>query len=86
MIANAEEGSAGYEALAAAIILQAAADYQTARKILKGKGPKVTYLGGCRSESAAYILQEVEAFFRSRWFGVLCDIDPQKVLRHLKGY
>jgi len=86
MIANAEEGWAGYEALAAAIILQAVADYQTARKILKGKGPKVTYLGGHRSESAAYIVKEVELFFRSRWFGVLCDIDPQMVLRRLKGY
>lgn len=81
---RAHSDDVGFEALAAAIVMQAVEDYKTARRILAGKGPKVTYLGKRRTKSAELIIEEVELFLNSQWFGLLCDIDPEMILRKLR--
>lgn len=75
----AGKGSAGvkaYEALANAIIVQAALDYRTARRRLR-KHPG--------NEDALRMKREVEQFFVSGWFELLSDADGQVILERLKG-
>lgn len=74
----------GYEALAVAIIKQAILDYQFADQVAKGQK---------RISEAAYnnrmagvadkTKNEVVRFFKSKWYGTLCDIDPNRILRLL---
>lgn len=58
-----------YEELANAIVLQAVKDY---REALKDEEGKITRL-------------EVETFFRSNWFKLLTNIDPEMLIEKLKG-
>ncbi len=64
-----------YERLANAIVIQAVADYRTARKTLKIR-PK--------DGEAMYITKEVIAFFRSEYFKVLTSIDLELLISKLR--
>lgn len=64
-----------FEDLANAIVVQAARDYREAAKILK-RNPK--------NSVAEYTKKEVEAFFRSSWYKVLTNLDPEFLLEKLK--
>ena len=74
----------GYHALAAGIVKQAVEDYRNADEKLK-QADKIE----CRFARAAYvnhyenIKDEIVKFFKSSWYGTLCDIDPNKILRKL---
>ena len=64
-----------WEALANAIIEQAAKDYRAARRKLL-KDPY--------SINALKTVKEVEVFFRSDWFKVLTPVDGPMILKMLK--
>lgn len=66
---------AEWEALANAIIEQAAKDYRAARRKLL-KDPY--------SINALKTVKEVEVFFRSDWFKVLTPVDDPMILKMLK--
>ncbi len=63
-----------YENLANAIILQAVKDYRVALKCLKANP---------RNRTAAADKDEIEGFFRSRWFTVLTSVDGVMLIRSL---
>ena len=61
-----------YTGLANAIILQAVKDYRDAlKKLSRGRANK----------DAEIKKQEILNFFRSDWFGVLTEIDPEMLIR-----
>lgn len=63
-----------YTGLANGIILQAVKDYRDAnKKLSRGKTNK----------DAQIKKQEVLKFFRSDWFGVLTEVDPEMLIRKL---
>lgn len=63
-----------YTGLANAIILQAVKDYRDAlKKLSRGRANK----------DAEIKKQEILNFFRSDWFGVLTEIDPEMLIRKL---
>lgn len=64
-----------YEALANAIILQAAKDYRAARK-------KQKYYP--KNKDAKLMVEDLEKFFRSDWFAALTSIDGELLLRKLQ--
>lgn len=78
------EEDVGWYALAAAIVMQAVEDYRDAEKKLKNVPPFER-----EGDRDRYIIKyqkrkyEIVKFFRSEWYGVLCDIDPEKILRKL---
>ena len=63
-----------YTGLANAIILQAVKDYRDANKKLSR---------GRVNKDAEIKKQEILNFFRSDWFGVLTEIDPEMLIRKL---
>ena len=63
-----------YQNLANAIVLAAVKDYRDALKRLKKK-PNNTI--------AAAERDEIEAFFRSNWYSILTDIDPEYLIDRL---
>ena len=63
-----------YTGLANAIILQAVKDYRDALKRLSR---------GRANKDAEIKRQEILNFFRSDWFGVLTEIDPEMLIRKL---
>lgn len=64
-----------YKELAMAIIMQAVKNYRSAaRKYKKGKD----------KEKHKATMDEIENFFRSEWFGVLTDIEPELILNRLR--
>ena len=64
-----------YKELAAAIVLQAVKDYRAAvRRKKRDSG----------NRGARMRIRECERFFRSRWYGMLTDIDPEEVIRALR--
>lgn len=63
-----------YQALANAIVLQAAKDYRAAMKKLSR---------GRRNPAAEATRDEVLRFFRSGWFATLTDLDPELLIRRL---
>ena len=64
-----------YTGLANAIILQAVKDYRSAlKKLSRGRNNK----------DAKNMKEEVERFFRSSWFGMLTQIDPEMLIRKLQ--
>lgn len=65
----------GYEALANAIIIQAANDYRAAAKRLKKKPD---------DELAWAMKRECARFFNSEWCQMLTNADPKKILERLK--
>ena len=65
-----------YEELANAIILRAVEDYRRAlRKLRRCEG----------DINALLTVHEVEQFFRSEWFAVLCNLDGEILIGWLKG-
>lgn len=74
----------GLNALAAGIVQQAVEDYRDAEKKLKNvpfferEGDREAYI--FRQEREMY---RIIKFFKSEWYGVLCDIDPDRILRKL---
>ena len=65
----------GYQNLANAIIEQAVKDYREALRRLK-RHPD--------SKAAMELAMECERFFRSGWYGVLTDIDPDYLIERLR--
>ena len=63
-----------WEDLAQAIIVQAVKDYRMTRARLRKKPDDVI---------GKKLKREVEAFFRSRWYGILTDVEPEIILRGL---
>ena len=77
---KAENRSAGVpmdscQALANAIVAQAAKDYRTAVRRLK-KHPD--------SRQATAMKRECERFFHSGWYGVLTGADPGYILKRIR--
>ena len=74
----------GLNALAAGIVQQAVEDYREAEKKLKNvppferEGDRDRYIIKYRNRK-----YEIVKFFRSEWYGVLCNIDPDRILRKL---
>ena len=64
-----------WQALSQAIILQAVEDYRKCRRLVRRKPGQV---------EAQKMIREVEAFFRSRWFMQLSDVDGNMILEGLK--
>ena len=65
------DNSYGYQSLAESVVLQAVKDYTNSyRAVLKDPGNK----------KAAKMMQECEAFIESRWFRMLCNLDPEELL------
>lgn len=76
----------GYYALAAAIVRQAVCDYTIAKKILAEKGTEKSKTWETRhGVFASHVIDEVQKFFRSQWFGTLCDIDPERIIKKLEA-
>ena len=63
-----------YESLAGGIVIQAGRDYRKALRRLK-KEPN--------DSEALQTKNECEEFFRSKYFSILTDLDPEMVLRRL---
>lgn len=63
-----------YTRLANEIILQAVKDYRDANRKLSN---------GRTNRDAEIKKKEVLGFFRSGWFGMLTDIDPEMLIRKL---
>lgn len=63
-----------YEDLANAIVITAVKDYRDVLKKLK-KHPNSNYLKHTKNE--------IERFFRSKWYSVLTDIDPEFLIEKL---
>ncbi len=64
-----------YQALANAIIIQAAKDYKATLRSLK-RHPN--------SYAARMNAKELEGFFRSRWFSVLTDVNAEYLIKKLR--
>ena len=62
-----------WQGLAEAVIVQAAKDYRTTLRCL------------CKKPGNTMKLRELEAFFRSRWFQKLCDLDGKRLMWRLKN-
>lgn len=78
------EEDVGLYALAAAIVRQAVEDYKYADKYLKGeKQTKSTSWATRYASNAEHTKDEVVKFFKSQWYGTLCDIDPKLILKKL---
>ncbi len=65
----------GHQALANAIVKQAAQDYLAALKTLR-RHPD--------SKAAMAEVMEIEKFFHSPWYGVLTQVDPDYLIRRLR--
>ena len=65
-----------YEELANAIVLQAVKDYRDALKMLAQHPFNKKALG---------VKEEVERFFRSDWFFILTEVDPEMIISKLKA-
>lgn len=83
---GADSGEVGFQALAAAIVMQAVDDYRYADEYLKGQhATKSESWKNRYAHSAAHTKDEVVKFFRSQWFGVICDIDPDRIIKKLEA-
>lgn len=80
-----EEGDVGYEALAMAIIKQAVMDWRFANDCEKGS-KKVCAEYYCNRLAGLTVRtkNEIERFFRSQWYGILCDISGEYILKRLE--
>lgn len=73
------EEDAGIYALAAAIVKQAVDEYRDADRLSKGEIKHSSIMYG----DPEFRKQEIIRFFKSPWYGILCDIDPNIILRKL---
>lgn len=65
----------GFQALANAIIIQAAKDYKAAIQLIK-RHPG--------SKAGMDTVMEIEAFFHSPWYSMLTDVDPDYLIQKLR--
>lgn len=65
----------GYQTLANAVVAQAAKDYREALRRLR-EHPD--------SPAAEQTRRECESFFRSAWYGMLTDINPEYIIRRIR--
>lgn len=75
----------GFEALAAAIIKQAAMDYLAASLAIKGRKSNNPRTDPHITNAPEIRLEEIRLFFHSSWYGTLCDIDPDWILKRLEA-
>lgn len=74
----------GWEALACAIVKQAVDDYRYAEAILNGEHKVSEAAYANRYASRAEVVKaDIVKFFRGQWYGVLCDIPGERILKHL---
>ena len=79
------EDEVGYEALAMAIIKQAVMDYRFADECERGlKHVKKTSFVSRMQNNAYKTKYDCTRFFKSQWYGILCDIPGDYILRRLK--
>ena len=78
---NHGEQDIGYPALAAAIVRQAIEDYRFANKLINGN---IQYSSTASYGNQYTVKREVIKFLRSQWYGTLCDIDPERIIKKLK--
>ena len=64
----------GYESLAESIVLQAVKDYTRSYRVV---------LRNPDNYQAAAMMKECEDFIESRWFRMLCNLDPDELLYRL---
>ena len=64
----------GYESLAESIVLHAVKDYTRSYR---------TVLRNPDNYKAAAMMKECEDFIESRWFRMLCELDPEELLYRL---
>lgn len=64
-----------WEDLAQAIVMQAVKDYRLALKVFRRRP---------ESKRAQELIEETESFFRSRWFSLMYDIDPERLIERLR--
>lgn len=75
----------GFSALAAGIVAQAVEDYRyAARKYrlaahIEDKTARAAAMSRHRNT-----MSEITVFFRGSWYGLLCDIDPERIIRKLE--
>lgn len=73
----------GYKLLAASIVNQAIKDYQSARKTLHIYGHRQDKSEKVRK--ALLMVEDVEKFFSSEWYHMLCpNIDGKKLYEQIK--
>lgn len=74
----------GYSALACAIVKQAVDDYRYAAQVLNGssKVSEESYSNRMASR-AEWVLEDITRFFRGKWYGILCDIPGEVILKKL---
>ncbi len=65
-----------WQELGNAIVLQAVKDYKAAQRVLRKKPD---------SKPAKAMIRECDRFFRSSWYEMLTDIEPDCLLRNVKG-
>lgn len=77
---------AGFESLANAIVEQAASDYRDALRTLREPEPDAQCGAAvARRNLAKHAKVEIEAFFRSRWFGALKGVPWGYLIRRLRA-
>ena len=79
------EEEVGYEALAMAIIKQAVMDWRFAEDCENGsKKVCAEYYCNRLAGLTGRTKDEIERFFRSQWYGILCDIPGEHILQRLE--
>ena len=71
-----EMNNSGWQRLGEAVVLQAAKDYRTVLRRLKWRSDSYELIKEKRS---------LEHFFRSKWFGTLCDMDGSVLVNRIRG-
>lgn len=67
------------------IVAFAIRDWKKANGVLKGGKFHDDSTGRVLTEkNARNQIDNVELFFKSRWFGIMCDIDPEKLIKALR--
>ena len=72
-----EKSRDGWLELAVEIVRMALRDYKRALRYFKRHGMN----GSKYCYDMVYMKRSCERFFRSQWFGILCDIDGEMLIR-----
>lgn len=77
----------GIQALSAAVVVQAIRDWNYCRMaIASGRTEQEQHQrDGVPYTCPVQRLEEIERFFRGRWFGILCDADGEALLDRLRA-
>lgn len=73
----------GLENIRFAIVMAAVKEYSVKYRLflrLKNKGASITKMNNVKGD-----LRALERFFRSEWFELLCDIDPEFIIRTIQN-